>query len=337
MSVSGKMDTSYYAIILIKNSPALAPPPGKVPNFDNPPHNNKTAIIVISICMILAAIAFVIRAYTRLFRIKRVRLEDYLALLSWPFFIASCCILIRILRTTGFFVNQWNVLIKDLEEFIADHILATTLYCVAILLTKTAILVEWTHLFVPLPQRNPFFYICYLMIWANACLYIATIIIINYACNPRERIWSRYLPGTCININAFNLFITSFHLVFDLFMLLLPHKVIWQLSLTTKQKMGVSVIFSVGILTCACADNNTYNSNTAVTTTSTDAGGFTAWKTLTGTKAAWSTPKPTISTTYTYLLAKSFILDSGASWQSVPLFMSISHSKIRENMTTIAQ
>ncbi|KAI0549060.1 hypothetical protein F4679DRAFT_548077 [Xylaria curta] len=34
---------------------------------------------------------------------------------------------------------------------------------------------------------------------------------------------------------------------------LLPHTVIWRLSLTTRQKIGVSVIFSVGILACAWA------------------------------------------------------------------------------------
>ncbi|KAI8952025.1 hypothetical protein F4801DRAFT_542567 [Xylaria longipes] len=63
----------------------------------------------------------------------------------------------------------------------------------------------------------------------------------------------RWLRANCINFNAFNIFITIFHLGFDLLMLLLPHTVIWKLSLTTRQKIGVSVIFSVGILACAWA------------------------------------------------------------------------------------
>lgn len=83
---------------------------------------------------------------------------------------------------------------------------------------------------------------------ANTALYIATILVTTFACTPRERIWRRYLPGTCINIDAFNLFITAFHLAFDLLMLLLPQSAIWKLSLTTRQKIGVSVVFSVGSL-----------------------------------------------------------------------------------------
>jgi len=135
-----------------------------------------------------------------------------------------------------------------LLAFIKAYVLSTILYCVAIMLAKAAIILEWTHIFVARPIRSNFYWICYGMIAANTCLYIATIITINFACNPRERIWRRYLPGSCINIDAFNLFITSFHLIFDLLMLLLPHKVIWGLGLTLKQKIGVSIVFSFGSL-----------------------------------------------------------------------------------------
>lgn len=137
------------------------------------------------------------------------------------------------------------------------------------MLIKASILLEWVHLFVG-TSGTAFYWICHVMIWSNCCLYVTTIITINFTCSPRERIWRRYIPGTCINIDAFNLFITAFHLVFDLLMLLLPHRVIWKLSLSTQQKIGISTVFSVGVVyvsppslamrslttyfrTCACA------------------------------------------------------------------------------------
>lgn len=126
--------------------------------------------------------------------------------------------------------------------------MSTIFYCVAFMFIKAAILIEWVHLFVPRKTRNALWYICYSMILVNTCLYVATIITINYSCIPRERIWRRYVPGSCINIEVFNLFITSFHLVFDVIMLLLPHPIIWKLSLSVQHKIGVSVVFSVGVV-----------------------------------------------------------------------------------------
>lgn len=129
-----------------------------------------------------------------------------------------------------------------------EYVITTILWCLAVGFVKAAIILEWTHIFIPRSTRNMFFWICYLLLSANACLYMATVIAINLSCIPRERIWRRWIPGTCFDIDSFNLSITSFHLVFDILLLLLPHKIIWKLSMSTRQRTGVSVVFSVGVL-----------------------------------------------------------------------------------------
>lgn len=86
------------------------------------------------------------------------------------------------------------------------------------------------------------------MIFINTCLYISTVIAVNLICTPREKVWSGWIPGTCRNIDAFNLSITVFHLAIDILLLLVPHRVIWTLSMSTRQKIGVSIVFSVGVL-----------------------------------------------------------------------------------------
>ncbi|KAI1078175.1 hypothetical protein F5B20DRAFT_231253 [Whalleya microplaca] len=238
----------------ILNSPALYPPPeGAIPDFDNPSNSNRLAMGVIATCMATTTLFALVRCYTRVCCVKRVRLEDYLALLAFGFYIAGSCVLITIPHGIGFFVYQWSIRLKDIEGFIYDYVLATILYCCALMLIKISILLEWAHLFVPRYARNLFYRICHGMIFANALLYIAIIVVINFACTPRERIWRRWVPGTCININAFNLFITSFNLIFDIIILALPHGVIWKLSLSIRQKLGVSVVFSVGLIACVCA------------------------------------------------------------------------------------
>ncbi|KAI1412103.1 hypothetical protein F5Y13DRAFT_190784 [Hypoxylon sp. FL1857] len=238
---------------LIRNQPALPSPNGTTPNFNDPPNNNALAIAVIAVCIALTTIFFLIRGYTRIVYVKQFRLEDYIGLAAFPFIIAGASEFAAMARDSGLFINQWNLRVKDLEGFLYSYVLITNFYCVALMLTKVAILLEWTYLFVPRSARNTFFWICYGMIGAVCGLYFATIITINYTCTPRERIWRRYLPGTCIDINAFNLSITVIHLVFDLLLLFLPHRTIWRLSLTAKQKIGISTVFSVGIMTCVCA------------------------------------------------------------------------------------
>lgn len=144
---------------------------------------------------------------------------------------------IKLNRCYGLFADQKQT-----------YLLSTTLYCVALLLMKIAILLEWSHIFIGTTKRNAFYWVCYGMIILNTGLYFATIISITFACNPRERTWRRYLPGTCINLNAFNIIIASLHLGFDIVMLLLPQIVIWKLNLARKHKIGISVVFAVGVL-----------------------------------------------------------------------------------------
>jgi hypothetical protein len=60
----------------ILNAPALAPPPGVVPNFIDPPTNRSTMLGVSTSMFLIATLAVAIRTYTKLFMIKRLALED---------------------------------------------------------------------------------------------------------------------------------------------------------------------------------------------------------------------------------------------------------------------
>ncbi|KAK5634528.1 hypothetical protein RRF57_010242 [Xylaria bambusicola] len=233
---------------VILKQPALPPPAGAIPNFTNPPNENGLAIAVITVTVTICTVSGLIRAYSRIYCVKKVRIEDYLGLLSYAFYLGATGILARISSEPALFVHQYNLHLLDLERFIYLYVLSTILYCFTLMFVKAAMLLEWIRIFVPGYAHNTFWWICCIMIIANSALYIATIVTINFICIPRERIWRRWIPGTCINITAFNIFISGFNLIFDILILLLPHRLIWKLALTPKQKIGVSFVFSVGIL-----------------------------------------------------------------------------------------
>jgi len=79
------------------------------------------------------------------------------------------------------------------------------------------------------------------------------VVLLNVQCTPHEAIWKFYLPRECYNLVPVQLTSGSVQLFSDIVMLMLPQKVIWGLNLNWKKKIGVSVIFSLGILACISA------------------------------------------------------------------------------------
>ncbi|RYP18288.1 hypothetical protein DL765_004008 [Monosporascus sp. GIB2] len=193
----------------ILNGPALAPPPGVMPNFDDPPNNNMFTLVVIGI-------------------------------LSVAFF--GC--IYHIVAQAGFFVNQWNV--RDVH-------LASDFYTAIIMLYKAAILLEWTRIFVPRDTRGAFYWICHALLWTNVVFCVTMLISGSLSCTPFERLWDPTVPGTCRNRKAYDVATASFSLVSDIFILLLPQRVIWELRLRREKKIGIAVIFAVGIFACVAS------------------------------------------------------------------------------------
>lgn len=61
---------------MLLNGPALAPPDGVIPNFDNPPNKNYIAQAVVPLCLVLTSIAVFLRVYARIFCVKKVEIPD---------------------------------------------------------------------------------------------------------------------------------------------------------------------------------------------------------------------------------------------------------------------
>lgn len=60
----------------ILDGPAMAPPPGVLPNLNNPPNHNAMGITFGAICVAVASIAFIFRIYCQTRVLKKWRVED---------------------------------------------------------------------------------------------------------------------------------------------------------------------------------------------------------------------------------------------------------------------
>ncbi|XXH04170.1 hypothetical protein Hte_010583 [Hypoxylon texense] len=243
----------------ILNSPGMTPPEGVEPNFDHPANRNGLAIAISVICITLVTFTALVRAYSKLFLAKRMREPD-LGLIAFGGYVGIAFTYYTQLHYGGFFVRQWDVRLRDLQVVYEYAIIFALLYHIPMLFAKTAILLEWIHIFVPNHNRsrNRFFWLARFMMSLNILMYFSVFIAMCFSCIPLEANWTPWLTGKCIDKEALYITTASFNLVMDVFILLLPQRIIWKLQMTRNKKIGVSIIFSFGILSVLCAAGRLY-------------------------------------------------------------------------------
>lgn len=117
------------------------------------------------------------------------------------------------------------------------------------MLLKAAIIIDWIRIFVPGPTRNKFFWCGWALIGLNTGFYVVGILTENLACVPFQYTWDKTIPGGHCRIGgAIKVATTAIDFVSDLAVTILPQQVIWRLQMSTKKKIGVSVLFGIGIL-----------------------------------------------------------------------------------------
>jgi hypothetical protein len=65
---------------------------------------------------------------------------------------------------------------------------------------------------------------------------------------PREKTWTPFLEGHCIDVAAAIVVQGAVNLFLDIGILITPLWAIWRLQLPLKRKVGISAVFAVGIL-----------------------------------------------------------------------------------------
>lgn len=68
-----------------------------------------------------------------------------------------------------------------------------------------------------------------------------------FTCTPPAKTWNRELEGTCLNELAFYFAFASSNILFDLLVIALPFPILKQLQLDMRKKIGLGVLFSLGV------------------------------------------------------------------------------------------
>ncbi|KAI1749264.1 hypothetical protein F4782DRAFT_549843 [Xylaria castorea] len=221
-------------------NPALQPPDGVEPNFANPSNMNELANGVIIAGLVITFITIIIRLHSWLFILTswRGRLEGTLVISGFASYIGFAAALLRITHDElGLWVHQ-----LDVTWVYTGGIL----YNSAIAPVKAAILIEWMRIFAP-RSRNTFYWLCQIILWLNVAWYTIATIVEAMQCTPREAIWDPTVKGKCLPTKAIEVISSSINVISDIIILATPQFVIWRLQLSNKKKLGVALIFAVGL------------------------------------------------------------------------------------------
>ncbi|KAH0436387.1 hypothetical protein CcaCcLH18_04407 [Colletotrichum camelliae] len=240
--------------------PALAPPEGVTPNFDNPPNQNGLAWAVTTTCMVIATLCLFVRCYARLWIEKKVRIEEgivplsILMILAYGAYWGTAYAAYGMIWTPGYYVHTWNLRNKDLIQPLYLILVYGCCYSAVLPLIKTAILLDWCRIFTAGDKRKSAFWWCCMGVVGFQCLWgILCIILLNMQCTPHNAIWEFYVPSKCFELPKVMLTSASVQVATDIVMVLLPQRIIWGLQMNLQRKIGISIIFGVGVLASIAA------------------------------------------------------------------------------------
>jgi hypothetical protein len=119
------------------------------------------------------------------------------------------------------------------------------LYSIALFLVKVSILLLYLRLF-PSP---PFILACRTIAGIMAAFLVWTVFGFMFMCMPVSYFWDRAIEnGSCIDMRIVSFTNAPWNILTDFVLFTLPVKTLWKLDLPRRQKVGLVVLFTIGLV-----------------------------------------------------------------------------------------
>ncbi|PVH93892.1 hypothetical protein DM02DRAFT_540577, partial [Periconia macrospinosa] len=123
------------------------------------------------------------------------------------------------------------------------------LYNVIILPLKLSLTLQVLRFFVAPGARNFTYWMSHGLIWLNALFYVTCTFLLIFACKPEAKQYDPTITeGHCLDTAAILISTAVLNTISDALMLILPQRVIWDLTMPMKRKVGLSAAFLVAML-----------------------------------------------------------------------------------------
>ena len=203
---------------------------------------------VSAVLLALPSVVVPLRCYTRYFLVGTWNMADYCCLLAWACLIGITSIAVYALKfdikASASDIVSW---LEDIIQFEKLVNIQEIVYIPAILFTKVAVLMQLMDIFSPVRLSHRWWTLQGL-IAANSIFFIFLFFIEIFECIPRDKIWTPYLPGRCININQTFVATGVVNVIDDFLILVFPISWILKLRINARKKLGICFVFGTGLL-----------------------------------------------------------------------------------------
>ncbi|KAH7121920.1 hypothetical protein B0J13DRAFT_680477 [Dactylonectria estremocensis] len=195
-----------------------------------------------------AAVVFpivILRCISRLKVTSRLWLDDWMTLVATVILAA----LIGVVVTTtklGLGLHYWNVDVRNAVPILKLMYASEILYIIIQVAAKGSLLAFYARIF---PNRN-----FQIAVWVGVAFLVGHGILflglVVFECRPVAAIWDRSLERQCLDLTKIALAGASLAIFEDIAFLVMPIPELLKLQLSTKKRIALLLVFSVGSFAC---------------------------------------------------------------------------------------
>ncbi|KAK3326664.1 hypothetical protein B0H66DRAFT_472667 [Apodospora peruviana] len=195
----------------------------------------------------------VLRVYCKFVRHRRLHSDDYFAIAAWVALLAGV-ICTHISIDHGYGKHVWQIPRRNLNEMFLVGQVSVTLAICSQAWSKTSFAITLLMISDGIHGRTRIF-IWFAVVSMNLLLGMGAMFF-WIDCTPLEKAWRPTVRGTCWSPNViitYGVFTSAYSGILDLVFAIIPWKIIMNLQMDFKEKIGVALAMSMGVFAAASA------------------------------------------------------------------------------------
>ncbi|KAK1989140.1 hypothetical protein LZ30DRAFT_755536 [Colletotrichum cereale] len=193
-----------------------------------------------------------LRLYCKFSRARGLWLDDHVLIASWSALLALCAF-VTVDVSYDFGKHNWDVAPDNWPWLLLYANLGGSFSIIAAAWSKTSFALTLLRITRESSEHWMKRLVWFIIISINIALGL-NVLFTWIQCWPIEKTWRSATPGTCwrksIPVN-YNIFAASYSGALDIALAILPWRIVWGLTMTKREKLGVLVAMSMGV--CAGA------------------------------------------------------------------------------------
>ncbi|CAO2656493.1 Nn.00g052960.m01.CDS01 [Neocucurbitaria sp. VM-36] len=206
--------------------------------------------VVVGVSTALTALSVVIvslRIYTRTFIVRNIGKDDYAMLAAMVFTLAYLAT-IFVLRSNGMGFSGKVLKLDQMTNLIKTVVAVEVFYYLCVNAVKVSIV----FFYLRIAAEKTFERLCKFTTYFLSTFCLVCIIVCLTQCIPLHKMWdlTGLVQGTCINTTAFFYMTSATNIALDIWIIVLPVKVLLNIHRPAREKLALVAIFALGTFSC---------------------------------------------------------------------------------------